>query len=59
MSAINADQMVTIRAAVAEQHRRNCCPELAERTERGEMDTTPMMQAAVTAVERVLEGMFG
>lgn len=56
---IGADHLLTVRRVVAEQHRKNGVPELAERTERGEMDTTPVMAAAIAAVEAVLEELFG
>ena len=58
MISLCPDQMSTVREAVAEQQEATGLAHLAGRTRRGEMDATPMVQAAATAVERVLKGMF-
>jgi hypothetical protein len=55
---LSGDHLMTVRAAVADTQRAGGLQHLAERTLRGEMDATPMVQAAATAVERVLKGMF-
>jgi hypothetical protein len=55
---LKGDHLITVREAVADTPRSCGTPQLAERTLKGEGDQLPMMQAAVTAVERVLNGMF-
>jgi len=50
--------LVTIRTAIADYHDSQGLKELAERTRRGEMDTSPVMVAARLATERVLKGLF-
>lgn len=52
---LSAEQLKAIREAVAEQQRNGGLDHLAERTLAGELDGTPMMQAAIGAVQRVLE----
>jgi len=54
MTALSGEQLITVREAVADTHRSTGLAHLADRTLAGELDGTPMMQAAVTAVERVL-----
>lgn len=53
-----SDMLVTIRTAIADYHDSQGLKELAERTRRGEMDTSPVMVAARLATERVLKGLF-
>lgn len=55
---LSGDHLVAVREAVAETQRSCGTPHLAEMTLKGEGDHLPMMQAAATAVERVLRGLF-
>ena len=51
---LTGDQLRIVREAVADTQRSSGLAHLAERTLQGECDQVPLMQAAVTAVERVL-----
>jgi hypothetical protein len=55
---LNQDQVMEVRRAVAVLCRRDGLAELAEQTDRGELDTGPMMRAALAGAEAVLTGMF-
>jgi len=57
-AALSPDQLVTVRRAVAAEQRRSGVAHLADRTEAGEMDTTPLMQAAIAAVAAILKELF-
>ena len=55
---LSGDHLIAVREAVADVQHRLGFPENADRTRRGEMDGQPIMQGAISAVERVLRGMF-
>ena len=56
--ALSGDHLMTVREAVAETQQSSGMAHLADRTRAGEMDSLPMVQAAIAAVERVLKGLF-
>lgn len=51
---LSGDHLITVREAVADTQKQGGFAHLAEATLKGEADQLPMMQAAATAVERVL-----
>jgi hypothetical protein len=56
--ALTGDHLIIVRQAVADTQRACGTPHLAELTLRGDADQLPMMQAAATAVQRILKGLF-